>query len=117
MTRDGPRKTESRKRGESWSARQILALFIGENSKKKSHIEAEPDEWIERDLGMEVSERDIHIKKLCGNEWLCNYRWCITHSSGFHSPKQDLDHWSRQDKLKVVRAYKRNYFRAVMFRY
>ena len=66
---------------------------------------------------MEVPERDIHIRKLCDNEWLWNYRWCITRGSGFHWPKPDLDCWSRQDKLKVVRAYKRNDIKAVKFRY
>ena len=35
MARDGPRKTENR-RGEYWSARRILALFISE--KPRRHV-------------------------------------------------------------------------------
>ncbi|KAI9779503.1 MAG: hypothetical protein M1839_007311 [Geoglossum umbratile] len=99
MARDGPRKTENRVRGEYWSARRILALFI------------------KLDLGMEVIERDIHVKKLCRGEWLWAYDWRIARGKGFRWPKPDIDDWSKQDKLEVVRAYKRKHVRAVRFRY
>ena len=66
---------------------------------------------------MEVFERDIHIKKLCGGEWLWGYDWRIARGKGFHWPKPDIDDWSKQDKLEVVRAYKRKHVRAVRFRY
>ncbi|KAI9861374.1 MAG: hypothetical protein M1813_005271 [Trichoglossum hirsutum] len=99
MARDGPWRTENWVRGEYWSARQILALFI------------------KLDLGMKVFEQDIHVKKLCRGEWLWGYDWRIARGTGFHWPKLDIDGWSKQDKLEVVRAYKRKHVRAVRFRY
>jgi hypothetical protein len=66
---------------------------------------------------MKVSKQDIHIKKLCGNEWLWNYHWRIARGSGFHWPEQDIDHWSSRDIRNVIQAYKRGDVRAVRFRY
>ncbi len=54
-------------------------------------MEAETDKWIELEPEMEVLERDIHIKKLCGGEWLWGYDWRITHGKGFRWPKPELD--------------------------
>ena len=66
---------------------------------------------------MKVSEQDIHIKKLCGGECLWGYNWRIARGKGSHWAKSDLDDWSKQDKLEVVRAYKSKHVRAVRFRY
>jgi hypothetical protein len=51
---------------------------------------------------MEVFERDIHVKKLCGGKWLWGYDWRIARGTGFRWPKPDIDGWSKQDKLEVT---------------
>ncbi|KAF8466899.1 hypothetical protein BDZ91DRAFT_782704 [Kalaharituber pfeilii] len=90
--------TEDLGKGQDVSSREILSCII------------------DLDLGEYVPPDNIHVRRLCGREWLWNYWWRIRKGSKFEWPIGDPNSWGTEDKLKVIAQWQEGKFQAVKYR-